>query len=89
MRLHLAQVLKSMVLSKTLVEDISRRNGGKKVQLVAHSMGNLVTYVFLQNMSQEWKEKYIAKFVAVSSPWAGAMKSLRDLLSGDTVIGNR
>jgi lysophospholipase-3 len=73
---------------KALVEKMSAENGGKKIQLVAHSLGNLVTVDFLSTMTSCWKEKYIKKFVSVSAPWGGASKSLRDLLSGDNIIGN-
>jgi esterase/lipase superfamily enzyme len=50
---------------------MSAENGGKKIQLVAHSLGNLVTVDFLSTMTSCWKEKYIKKFVSVSAPWGG------------------
>lgn len=49
-------------------------------------MGNLQTTVFLSTVSQEWKDKHIKTFVAVSGPWSGAPMALRTLLSGNDLI---
>eukprot|EP01129_Flabellula_baltica_P002848 TRINITY_DN12743_c0_g1_i1.p1 TRINITY_DN12743_c0_g1~~TRINITY_DN12743_c0_g1_i1.p1 ORF type:complete len:471 (+),score=84.98 TRINITY_DN12743_c0_g1_i1:112-1524(+) len=71
-----------------LVEKIYHINNGEKVTFVAHSHGNLVTTNFLNYVPESWKEKYIAGFVAIASPWGGTSKTLRDILSGDDIIGN-
>lgn len=49
-------------------------------------MGTLQTTMFLSTVSQEWKDKYIKTFVAVSGPWSGASMALRTLLSGNDLI---
>jgi lecithin-cholesterol acyltransferase len=73
---------------KNLIEKIYALNDGQKVSIVGHSHGNLVIVNFLNTLSDKWKDKYIAGYIAVSGPWGGTSKTLRDLLSGDDVIGN-
>jgi hypothetical protein len=34
------------------------------------------------------KLRYIQRFISVSAPWGGTPKSVRDLLSGDSIIGD-
>ena len=67
---------------RDLIEFTYRANGGKRVVLVAHSMGNLHALYLLNQQSQAWKDKYIRLFIAVSAPWAGTVKTLRLMASG-------
>ena len=69
-----------------LVEDTYRINNNSRVLLVAHSMGNPVTLYFLNHQSQAWKEKYIQGFVTLAGVWGGAVKTLRLMASGMTMI---
>jgi hypothetical protein len=73
---------------KHLIETVSSLNNNKPVVFVAHSMGNLILTLFLNEQSQGWKDKYIKHFYSISAPWAGTPKSLRDVISGDSIIGN-
>ncbi|KAL7297968.1 hypothetical protein TKK_0008982 [Trichogramma kaykai] len=59
-----------------LIEETYHKNGRKSVVLITHSMGCLLTLIFLQWQSQEWKNKYIKSFVPLNGPWAGTVKSL-------------
>lgn len=70
---------------KQLVEKAYTSNGNKQVHIVAHSMGNLQTGVFLSEMTQEWKDKFIGSFVAVAGPWSGAPMALRTIVSGNNL----
>jgi lysophospholipase-3 len=62
---------------KVLVEQMYAENGGAKVVLLAHSMGNLHVHAFLHSVDQVWKDKYIDSFVAIAAPWSGAPKTVR------------
>jgi len=68
---------------QNLVEHAYNVSGGEPVQLVTHSMGGPVTLLWLNNLSPEYKAKYIANFVPIAAPWSGTAKSLRGILSGD------
>jgi len=61
----------------SLIEEMYRTNGNKKVHLLAHSMGNIHTNLMLEGQSQAWKDQYIDSFIAVAGPWGGSAKSLR------------
>ncbi|CAH0388127.1 unnamed protein product [Bemisia tabaci] len=56
----------------------------RKVLLVAHSMGGLVTAHFLMNKPQEWKDKYIHAFLTVGTPWLGSPKAISNYIVGNT-----
>jgi pimeloyl-ACP methyl ester carboxylesterase len=55
----------------------------KPCTLVAHSIGCLVTYIFLVEYSDAlWKKKYIEKFISIGGPYGGSSIALKTLLSG-------
>lgn len=70
---------------KSLIEKAYSSNGNKKVHIVAHSMGNLHTGVFLSEQTQAWKDQYIGSFIAVAGPWSGAPMALRTIVSGNNM----
>ncbi|WP_414567384.1 lipase/acyltransferase domain-containing protein [Nostoc sp. CCY 9925] len=66
----------------------------ERVVIIAQSMGNRVTQYFLQwvknirardgkEWGQEWIDKYIFRYIAVSPPWLGAPMSIRMLVTDD------
>ena len=69
---------------RRLVEATSAAAGGARVVLVSHSMGGLQALYFLNSMSAAWKATYVAKWVAISAPLAGAAKELQLFASGDS-----
>ena len=60
-----------------LIEDTYYVNNGTPVVIIAHSMGNPVTLYFFNNyVTQEWKDKFVKKFVSLSGVWGGSVKTL-------------
>lgn len=37
---------------------------------------------FLQNMSTEWKDKYIEQMITMSTPWGGAVQAIQAITVG-------
>ncbi|PRP89001.1 group XV phospholipase A2-like [Planoprotostelium fungivorum] len=68
-----------------LVEDMYK-SSGKRVVLISHSMGNLHTLRFLNEMSGEWKDKFIEHYFSIAAPWAGVPNTVKDILSGDLIL---
>ncbi|EFC43953.1 predicted protein [Naegleria gruberi] len=59
-----------------LVEETFKLNG-RKVSLLGHSMGGPFLQYFLANfVSQDWKDRYIYKYIPVAGPFDGTSFSL-------------
>ena len=68
-----------------LIESTFSQNGNQPVVILAHSLGGLVSHYFLTELvSQDWKDKYVAQYITVASVWAGAVKVLHGIVSGET-----
>ena len=71
------------------IELMVKINGGARVLLLGHSMGNKFIHYFLfwaeANLGRAWIDAHVRCFVAVGAPWIGAAKSLRALLTGDAM----
>lgn len=68
---------------KQLIKDTSTMNDGAAVTILCHSMGCPLSLVFLQQQSQSWKDKYVAKFVTLAGAWGGSVKALKVFAVGD------
>lgn len=55
----------------TLVNELHRRYGFKKMYVVAQSMGGLVARSFIVKSVYESKQDFIKLFISVSTPWNG------------------
>lgn len=75
-----------MKLLGELIEKVSSENKQPAI-IVGHSMGNLIANHFLSSQSDAWKHKNVQGMISIAAPWGGAPKALREVLSGDTVIG--
>lgn len=73
---------------KSNIENLVEYNK-KRVVIIAHSMGNRIFQTFLRWIikyhSLSWIKKYIHAHMALAAPFLGASKSVRGLLSGDTL----
>jgi len=59
------------------------QNSCRKITIVAHSMGGLVTLHFLTKFVEPaWKKKYIEAYVTLGVPWGGAAPAVETLLAG-------
>ena len=57
-------------------------SGGKKVTLVIHSMGGIVSLYFLNEVvTQQWKDMYINAWVTLSGAWSGGNSVLQQMIS--------
>ncbi|XP_041375530.1 phospholipase A2 group XV-like [Gigantopelta aegis] len=68
-----------------LVEDTYVKNNNSKVIVLAHSMGNANMLYFFNQRPQSWKDKFIKFWISLSGVWAGAVKPLRLMASGDSL----
>ena len=62
---------------KHLIEDTYALNGNKKVVLLVHSLGGLMTLTFLNNQSQQWKDQYIRAIISLAGAWGGSAKAVK------------
>lgn len=65
-----------------LIEDSVNANK-QRATLISHSMGGLQSLFLLARQSQEWKDKFIERWIPIAAPWGGAAKVLRLQASGD------
>jgi hypothetical protein len=67
---------------KTLIENSYEKNN-KKCIIISHSIGALITYIFLvEYCDDKWKSKYIDVFISISGPYGGSSIALKTLVSG-------
>lgn len=68
---------------KVTVERFVLRNPGKRVTLVAHSLGAVLTTIFLNRYVDEtWKRAHIDGFVSIAGAFGGSHKAIRSLVTG-------
>lgn len=65
------------------IESLYARSGNRRVSLLSHSYGGPVTLIFLNKMSQCWKNKFIQRHINVSGVHRGSPAYLGALLFGD------
>lgn len=68
---------------KTLVEETYERADNQSITLIVHSMGGPMSLYFLQQQSQKWKDKYIARIISLAGAWAGSAKAVKVFAIGD------
>eukprot|EP00922_Rhytidocystis_sp_ex-Travisia-forbesii_P062435 GHVS01092594.1.p1 GENE.GHVS01092594.1~~GHVS01092594.1.p1 ORF type:complete len:549 (+),score=73.89 GHVS01092594.1:185-1648(+) len=65
------------------VEELYKKNNNKKVVIIAHSLGTLMTVYFLNTVvDQQWKDQYVDSFVSIGGVYGGSFKVVKALLSG-------
>ncbi|KAJ5077898.1 group xv phospholipase a2 [Anaeramoeba ignava] len=71
-----------LVWVKDTIEYAYKINGNTSVVIVTHSMGGSLFVYLASQLSTEWKQKYIAKFIPISPAWGGVISSVRSLNDG-------
>lgn len=66
---------------KEYIEKYSRQFNSSII-IFTHSMGGLLFNHFQNSMTQKWLDKYIFKWVSLSTPFAGSIKSISSLITG-------
>jgi hypothetical protein len=56
--------------------------------IIGHDLGAVISNYFLVNAMQEWKDRFIDKFISISGTFGGCPKALRAVLSGVSTPGN-
>lgn len=62
---------------KKLIEDTYAANGNKKVVLLVHSLGALMTLTMLNQQSQSWKDTHIRAMISLAGAWGGSAKAVK------------
>lgn len=66
---------------KSMIEQMHSIND-KSVILMSHSSGSRLTYYFLKQMSEEWKDKYVRSFISIAGSFGGSVGTLVAVVSG-------
>lgn len=53
--------------------------------IIGHDLGSVVANYFLVGSLQNWKDKFIDKFISISGTFGGCPKALRKVLAGEPV----
>jgi hypothetical protein len=54
------------------------------VHMIAHGMGSIYALAFLNHaVDQDWKDKFIYSFIAISTPFKGSSRALNVLIEGE------
>lgn len=57
-------------------------NENIEITFIAHSMGGRMLLYFLQQMPQEWKDKYVKQIITLSTPWGGSIQAIQAISVG-------
>ncbi|XP_044266833.1 phospholipase A2 group XV-like isoform X1 [Tribolium madens] len=68
---------------KSLIEQTYTENNNQPVIIIAHSMGGPMSLFFLNQQTQDWKDKYIKSLVTLSGAWGGSVKAVKVYAIGD------
>ncbi|XP_068689438.1 lysosomal phospholipase A and acyltransferase-like [Montipora foliosa] len=71
---------------KHLIEETYSTNENKKITLMTHSLGSVLTLVFLNKQTSSWKDKYILQWIAMAGPFGGSFEEFRLYINGNTLF---
>ncbi|XP_055309524.1 phospholipase A2 group XV-like [Sitodiplosis mosellana] len=67
---------------KELTEFAYNINENIGITFICHSMGGRMILYFLQQMPQEWKDKYVKQVITLSTPWGGSIQAIQAISVG-------
>jgi len=68
-----------------IIEEMSSMVG-KKIMLVAHSMGNYQVAHNIWKSPQPWEDQYVARYIAIAPPYLGAPQTVENPLGMDGAL---
>lgn len=71
---------------KFQIEFLAKRNNGRRVALVTHSMGSLWLHFFfnmVEKLEPGWTKKYVKKYINIAGSMLGVPKALGAAVSGE------
>lgn len=70
---------------KQLIEKHYINNNYRPVTIICHSMGCLNSVYLLNRQSENWKQVYVKRMIALAAPWYGSFKAITSMLYGDNL----
>lgn len=70
---------------RLLIERAYNSSGNKRVHIVTHSLGGPTILYFLNRRPLSWKDKFVSSFIPIAGPFAGSLKALKTMVSGDNL----
>lgn len=68
---------------KNLIGDVYTKNNKTAVSLIVHGAGGPKILRFLQEQSQEWKDKHVKRLISLNAAWGGTVQSIKTYTVGD------
>ncbi|KAL7715638.1 1-O-acylceramide synthase [Entamoeba marina] len=70
--------------TKNLIQQ-TVENTGRKVVIISHSMGGLITYKLLDYLGPNFTDTYIERWIAISAPFLGSVETMAAGFAGDNL----
>ena len=70
---------------KNLIESHYVTNNYRPITLICHSMGCLNSLYLLNQQTDNWKEIYVNRLIALAAPWSGSFEAVSAMLHGDNL----
>ena len=67
---------------KILIESTYAENSNSSVTLISHSTGGSMTLFFLSQQDQQWKDRYVRRWISLSGNIAGEVDNIQSVIQG-------
>ena len=55
------------------------RGGSGRATIVAHSLGGILAFYWLQRQPARWRSRYVSRLVTLGTPWGGDVEQVAEL----------